>query len=113
MKKPRIAVSKKLKEQILVELLREGCNIQSLAEQYNLSVKTVSRWKSDCRRQKHEAAQYPNSQFIELTPLSVINKTSDLKKVELIFEDYSCSVVGKMNSTQLLKLVQLLEGGLC
>jgi transposase-like protein len=113
MKKPRIDVSKKLKEQIFRELLKEDSSIQSLAEQYNLSVKTVSRWKSDCRRQKHEAAQYPNSQFIELTPLPVINKTSDLKKVELIFEDYSCSVVGKMNSTQLLKLVQLLEGGLC
>jgi transposase-like protein len=113
MKKPRIAVSKKLKEQILTALLQEDCSAQSLATQHNLSVKTVSKWKSDCKRQKQEAAQYPNSQFIELTPLPVINKTSDLKKVELIFEDYSCSVVGKMNSTQLLKLVQLLEGGLC
>jgi transposase-like protein len=113
MKKPRVAVSKKLKEQIFRELLKEDCSIQSLATQHNLSIKTVSRWKSDYRRQKQEAAQYPSSQFIELTPLPVINKTSGLKKVELIFEDYSCSVVGKMNSTQLLKLVQLLEGGIC
>ena len=113
MKKPRITVSKKLKEQIFTELLKEDCNIQSIATQYNLSIKTVSKWKSDCRIQKQEVAQYPSSQFIELTPLLTINKTSNLKKVELIFEDYSCSVVGKMNSTQLLKLVQLLEGGLC
>ena len=71
MKKPRITLSKKLKEQILVELLREGCNIQSLAAQHNLSIKTVSKWKSDCRRQKQEDLQHPKNQFIELTPLKV------------------------------------------
>jgi transposase-like protein len=113
MKKQRIKVSKKLKEQILIELLQEDCNIQSIATQYNLSIKTVSKWKSDCRRQKQEDLQHPNNQFIELTSLPIKSKISNLKKVELIFDDYSCSIAGTLSSNQLLKLVQLLEGGLC
>jgi len=113
MKKPRVTVSKKLKEQIFTALLQENCNIQSLAAHYNLSVKTIGKWKSDCKRQKQEVTQHPNSQFIELIPLTVTNKKSGLKKVELIFDDYSCSIAGKINSNQLLKLVQLLEDGLC
>jgi transposase-like protein len=86
MRKPRITVSTELKEQIFRELLKEDCSIQSIASQYNVSIKTVSKWKSECRRQKQEDLHQPKNQFIELTPLPVINKTSDLKKVELIFE---------------------------
>ena len=114
MKKQRITVAKKLKEKICSELLQEDCDIQSIATQYNLSVKTISKWKSDCRRQAQGATtQSPNNQFIELTPLPIINKPSALKKVELLFDNYSCSIEGRMNSTQLLKLVQLLEGESC
>ena len=68
MKKQRITVAKKLKEKICSELLQEDCDIQSIATQYNLSVKTISKWKSDCRRQAQGATtQSPNNQFIELT----------------------------------------------
>jgi transposase-like protein len=113
MKKPSIRVSRRVREQILAELLQESSNIQSLATKHNLSIKTISRWKADYKRQKQKYLQQQNNQFIELTSLPVINKALGLKKVELIFEDYSCSIIGKINSNQLLKLVQLLEGGLC
>lgn len=111
----RTKVSREIKEQVLHESMQADCNIELIAKRYKLSPQTIRKWQRCYRKQqKVESIEAPiGSQFIELTSLPVINKTSGLKKVELIFEDYSCSVVGKMNSTQLLKLVQLLEGGLC
>ena len=114
MKKPRTRIPKELKEKICAELLQEDCNIQSIAAQYGLTVKTISKWKSDCKKQSQTSpAQELNNRFIELTLPPVTSKILGLKKVELTFEDYSCSIVGKIKSNQLLKLLQVLEGGLC
>ena len=114
MKKPRTRVSKELKEKICAELLQEGCNIQSVGAQYGLTVKTINKWKSDCKKQSQTSGgQKANNRFIELSLPPVTSKILCLKKVELTFEDYSCSIVGKIKSNQLLKLLQLLEGGLC
>lgn len=113
MTKPRITLSHELKKQILLKLSQEDCTIQSLAAQHNVSVKTIGKWRADSKKQKKEVLRHQNNQFIELTPIVITKTISDLKKVELTFEEYSCSIVGKINSNQLLKLLQLLEGGIC
>lgn len=122
MRKQRVRASIELKEQVLLELLKAGSNIQLLAEQHNLSIKTIRRWKADYYKQKmvrekdspHQNNQInQNNRFIELTSIPIINQISELKKVDLVFDNYSCSIVGKISSNQLLKLVQLLESGLC
>jgi transposase-like protein len=116
MRKSRVSVSVELKEQVLSELSKAGSNIQLLAKQHNLSIKTIRGWKTDYNKQilRKKDSQHQNNQFIELTSLPRLNQISaKLKKVDLVFEDYSCSIVGKISSNQLLKLVQLLESGLC
>jgi transposase-like protein len=113
MKKQRIKISQELKEQILGEALQASCNISMVAKRYNLSVKTISKWRATYRKQRQEGLEEQSNRFIEITSLPIIDRTCDLKKVELTFDDYSCSIVGKINSSRLLKLVQLLEGGLC
>ena len=98
MTKPRITLSHELKKQILLKLSQEDCSIQSLAAQHNLSVKTISKWRTDSKKQKKEVLEHRSNQFVELTPIAITKIISDLKKVELTFEEYSCSIVGKINS---------------
>ena len=106
MRKARVRISAELKEQILSELLKAGSNIQLLAEQHNLSIKTIRRWKTDYNKQilQKKDSQHQNNQFIELTSLPIVNQISELKKVELVFDDYSCSIVGKISYNGLKKI---------
>jgi len=114
MRKTRTKVSREAKEQILSQSLQAGCNIELLAKRHNLSSTTIHKWRVVYNKQKQ--AQEPldagTCQFIEVKRPS-IERTSSLKKVELLFDNYSCCIEGRINSNQLLKLVQLLEEGLC
>ena len=113
MRPKRTKVSCTLKKQILSESLQLDCNLALLAKQYNLSPQTIAKWKTTYRKQQRAGTlEQPGSKFIELT-IAPIAKTCHLKKVELLFDNYSCCIEGRMNSTQLLKLVQLLEEASC
>ena len=87
-------------------MLKAGSNIQLLAEQHNLSIKTIRRWKTYYHKQilQKKDSQHQNNQFIELTSLPIVNQISELKKVELVFDDYSCSIVGKISYNGLKKI---------
>ena len=110
----RTKVSREIKEQVLHESMQADCNIELLAKRYKLSPQTICKWQRCYRKQQIVESIEPPivSQFVELTALPIA-KTSSLKKVELLFDNYSCCVEGRMNSAQLLKLVQLLEGESC
>ena len=109
----RTKVSREIKEQVLHESMQADCNIELLAKRHKLSPQTICKWQRCYRKQQKESIEPPiGSQFVELTALPIA-KTSSLKKVELLFDNYSCCVEGRMNSAQLLKLVQLLEGESC
>ena len=110
----RTKVSREIKEKVLHESMQVDCNLELLARRHKLSPQTIcKRQRCYRKQQKVESLERSiSSQFIELTALP-ITKTSSLKKVELLFDNYSCSIEGRMNSSQLLKLVQLLEVGLC
>jgi transposase-like protein len=109
----RTKVSGELKERILHESMEAGCDLELLAKRYKLSPQTICKWQRCYRnQQKVESLEPISSQFVELTALP-ITKSPGLKKVELLFDNYSCSIEGRMNSAQLLKLVQLLEGESC
>ena len=114
MKKTRTKVSREVREEILSESLQAGCNIELLAKRYKLSSTTIHKWRVVYNRQKQaqEPLNAATCQFIEVKHLP-IEKTSSLKKVELLFDNYSCCIEGRINSNQLLKLVQLLEEGSC
>ena len=49
-----------------------------------------------------------DQQFIELQ-LPRKEKTITLQKVELLFDNHKCCIEGKLGSSQLLKLVELIE----
>jgi len=109
----RTKVSREIKEQVLYESMQAECDLELLAKRHKLSPQTICKWQRCYRKQQRVESLEPlRSRFVELTELP-ITKASSLKKVELVFEDYSCSIAGKINSNQLLKLIQLLEGGLC
>ncbi|WP_316354172.1 transposase [Candidatus Trichorickettsia mobilis] len=109
----RTKVSREIREQVLHESMQVGCDVELLAKKHKLSPQTICKWQRSYRKQqKVENLEQLRSQFIEL-PVLPITKPSSLKKVELLFDNYSCCIEGRMNSAQLLKLVQLLEGEPC
>ena len=106
-------VSRERKERILHESMQVNCDLELLAKKHKLSPQTICKWQRCYRKQRYiEHLEQPSNQFVELTALP-ITKTSSLKKVELVFDNYCCSIEGRMNSAQLLKLVRLLEGESC
>lgn len=109
----RTKVSRELKEGILHESMQAGCDLELLAKKHKLSPQTICKWQRYHKKQQKLASlELSRSQFVELTALPIA-KTRSLKKVELIFENCSCSIAGKINSNQLLKLIQLLECESC
>lgn len=114
MRKTRTKVSRETKEQILSESLQAGCDIELLAKRYKLSSTTIHKWRISYNKQSQTQvyADVAACQFIEVKQLP-IKKRETLKKVELLFDNYSCCIEDKMSSNQLVKLVQLLEEGSC
>ena len=103
-------ISKERKSQILAESNAKGCVITELARKHNVPVKTIYDWRS--KQKTHKTSCDSEFFFLEV-PIPRAAGTMDLKKVELVFDDYSCSVEGKMSGGKLIKLVQLLQEGIC
>jgi len=109
MKRSRTNVSRELKERITLESLEPGCDLVSLARKYNLSSVTVKKWRTNYQKQQSEnKLTKSDQQFIELQ-LPLKEQTITLRKVELLFDNHKCCIEGKLGSSQLLKLVELIE----
>ena len=111
-KKQRTNVSFAQKEFIILELLKPECDLVSLSKKYKLARSTLIKWRNQYNRKQQDATSQTNSTFIEVK-VERSKRVSTLKKVELSFDNYRCCIEGKLNSTQLLKLIELLEEVAC
>lgn len=113
MKKKRPKISQELRNQITIELQDSGCDIAALAKKYQLARSTLLKYRQQHRKQEaRNLTLQKKSSFVEVK-LEECKSISSLTKVELSFDNYKCSVEGRLSSNQLLKLVQLLEEGAC
>ena len=109
-KKKRTKVTREQKERITLASLEPKSDLNELARKYKLARSTLIKWRRQHRKQQAGGARlHPDSAFVEVK-VEQSRRVSNLKKVELIFANHRCSVEDKLNSTQLLKLVELLEG---
>lgn len=112
-KKKRTKVSRELRNQITLALLEPGCDLNELARKYKLARSTLLRYRQQYRRQQAgDGSLQRKSPFIEVT-VEESKRNFSLKKVELSFDSCKCSVEGRLSSSQLLKLVELLERSTC
>jgi transposase-like protein len=109
----RIYISREQKEKIIKELIQENCNIKLLATRYQITAKTLSKWRNDYyKAEKGRELTDPEQHFVEVQVSKDIKK-NQLKKVELLLDNHKCSIEGRLNSEQLIKLLQILEEASC
>lgn len=112
-KRKRIYISPARKEQIIKEILQNDSNIKLLATKYQITGKTLSKWRSDhYKAEKEKGLRRPEQHFVEVQVSKDIKK-SHLKKVELLLDNHRCSIEGRLNSEQLIKVLQILEEASC
>lgn len=111
-KRKRIYVSPEKKKQIIKEILQNGSNIKLLAEKYQVTARTLSKWGSDYYKAEEGKEPKLEQHFVEVQVGSDIKK-SHLKKVELLLDNHRCSIEGRLNSEQLIKLLEILEEASC
>jgi transposase-like protein len=94
-----------LKEQITRESFKEGCIVSELAKLRGVSEKTLYGW----RRKYKQAALRSDSRnnFVELTVKEPESRL--LKKAELIYDDFSVLLEGRIASGKLLEVIKVLE----
>ena len=106
-------ISREHKEEIIKELIQANCNIKLLATKYQVTGRTLSKWRSDYyKAEKGKESTKPEQHFVEVQVGSDIKK-SHLKKVELLLDNHRCSIEGRLNSEKLIKLLQILEEASC
>ena len=112
-KRRRTRVLPESKKEIIKEILENGSDLKLLAIKYHVTAKTLSKWRSDYRKgEKQQELARPAQHFVEVQVSKDIKK-SHLKKVELLLDNHSCSIEGRLNSDQLIKLLQILEEASC
>lgn len=112
-RRKRIYVSREKKAQIIKEILQNDSDIKLLATKHQVTGKTLSKWRSDYYKgKKQKELARPEQDFVEVQVSKDIKK-SRLKKVELLLDNHSCIIEGRLNSEQLIKLLQILEETSC
>lgn len=112
-KRRRTRVSPERKKQIIKEILQNGSDLKLLAIKYKLTGKTLSKWRSDYHKaEKQQQLARTAQHFVEVQVRKDIKK-SHLKKVELLLDNHSCIIEGRLNSEQLIKFLQILEEASC
>ena len=106
-------VSPEQRKRITLALMEPGCDVDALAKKYNLARSTLLRYRQQYKKQQS------GDLLLSTKPHFVEVKTVDdkilpsLTKVELSFDNHRCSVEGRLNGNQLLKLVALFEEARC
>ena len=105
----RAKISFEQKEKILKESREGGCVIRELAKKYGISPTTIHMWRRVKNRNKknHTESKSPTN-FIEVA----IKKEEEkqLKKVELVYDDFRIEIEGEISSTKIAPIMQILEG---
>ncbi len=111
-KRKRKYISREQKEEIIKELIEVNSNIKLLAEKYQVTARTLSKWRSDYYKREEGKQPKLDQHFVEVQVGSDIKK-SHIKKVELLLDNHRCSIEGRLNSKQLIKLLEILEEASC
>jgi transposase-like protein len=112
-RKRRVYVSRDKKAEIIKEAIQENCDIKLLAVKHQITAKTLHKWRRDYyKREKAQGLKKSEQRFIEVKVEDTIKKNR-LKKIELLLDNHTCSIEGRLSSEQLIKLVQLLEEVSC
>lgn len=112
-RKRRMHIPHERKAKIIEELIQESCDIKILATKYQVTTKTLSKWRSDYYKvKKTKELTNPEQRFVELEVGDDIRR-NHLQKIELILDNHKCSIEGRLNSEQVIKLLALLEEVSC
>ena len=77
-RRKRIYISREQKEEIIKGLIETNCNIKLLAEKYQVTVRTLSKWRSDYYKAEEGKQPKPEGHFVE------VQVGSDIKKSHLL-----------------------------
>lgn len=105
MPKIKKRIPDELKEQITRESFEDGCKVLELAKSYGISGRTLYGWRRKCK--KVELGIEPEGKFVELAVKEPEVKL--LKKAELIFDDISVLLEGRISCGKLLEVIRVLE----
>jgi len=112
-RKRRMRIPHERKAKIIEELIQESSDIKILATKYQVTAKTLSKWRSDYyKAAKTKELTESQQRFVELQVGDDI-KRNHLQKIELILDNHKCSIEGRLNSGQIIKLLALLEETSC
>ena len=116
--KNRNAISAKTKSLILTEAALPGCIISKLAKSYNISKATIYTWlkkgKIGARGKDNiNDDSSKNKNFVEVIveDIALVSniKHNLLQKASLEFEDLNIAIEGKIATSKLISIFQLLE----
>jgi transposase-like protein len=102
-------ISTKQKEIILEESYTEGCIISKLAEKNKISKATIYRWRSEREEEAKEEIMKKKGKanFVEVSVKKEV--ANQLKKVELVYEEFGIEIVGKISSGKIAPIMGILE----
>ena len=101
-------ISQEQKEKILKESYEEGVVITELGKKYGISKKTIYDWRRIRNKdQRKNSEQQSKVNFVEIALKDEVR--SQLKKVELVYEDFRIEVEGKISSAKIGPIMQILE----
>ncbi len=137
MPRKKSRISDEVKASVLSATAFPGCNITKIAKAYNISKTTIYSWireKSSafissspqipadqtCTSSARNNITGSSSEFLELsildsTPISTsaLRPRSTLEKALLTFHDCSITIEGKVKSSSLIAIIQILENQSC
>ena len=110
-----MSISPSLRNKILTESFAPGCHLGSLAEKYNIPIKTLYEWRSKRFQNKQSKnvslknTSLENNNFLPVTlKLNTVQSTveNSLKAASLEFQKFTISIDGKFTTTQLHQIIQ-------
>ena len=109
MSNQRQSISPVLKEQILRESDDPECVITQLASKHGITANQIYNWRNKRLSSKSPIDEKPND-FIELVPEESVTPIAlEHVETELKFAEFSFSIEGKILSSKLHKIIELLS----
>lgn len=84
----------KEKAKIIEESYEKVCMVTKLAKKYGVSESTIHRWRGGEKREEENNSKKIPQNFIEV-PIQSSALKANLKKVELVYEEFRIEMDGK------------------
>ncbi len=97
-----------IKEKILKESYNAGCVITELAKKYGVPESTIYGWRGKDKKKNNIKELKSATNFIEVSVKEKVS-TVNLKKAELIYEEFRIQIEGEISSTKIAPIMQILE----